>query len=96
MTPAPTPVPLPFSIPPIVAYVIAGVSTIIGLLVSQGLIDNSWERTITGIAAVALPLGYLAVNAIAHLAHAKVQAAVIAATPSVAGYGVPASGGKRH
>lgn len=74
---------------PLVAYLIASTSTVVSLLATQGLITNGWERTISGIAAVVIPLVYLAANAVHAHASATVKAAALAGpTPS----GVPSGG----
>lgn len=74
---------------PLVDYCIAAVSTTVGLLATQGLISNGWERTISGIAAVLIPLVYLAVMGVYRSVHlhaaAKVQAAALTSTSTAGG-----------
>lgn len=56
---------------------VAAVSSTVGLLLSQSLISNSVAKLVTGMAAIWIPLGYLGVVAILHLAHSRVVAARI-------------------
>lgn len=72
---------------PLLDYLIAAVSTVVGLLATQGLISNQWEKTISGIAAVAIPLAYIAAMAIYRAAHvhaSALRAAATTVTPAVA------------
>lgn len=70
----PTP---PFAVPPLVAYLIASVSAVVGLFVSQGILDPRIEKIIGGLAAILLPLGYVLANAIVHHGNAKIAAAAL-------------------
>jgi hypothetical protein len=46
------------------AQILAGLTTVIGLFASQGLITNQQEKLITGIAAVVLPIVLVAADAV--------------------------------
>lgn len=76
---------------PLLDYLIASASTVVGLLATQGLISNQWERTISGIAAVVIPLTYLVVSQIVAAVHAhgaaRITAASITATATATGAG---------
>ena len=45
------------------AQILAALGSIVGLFVSQGLLDNRLEKLITGIAAVVLPLVWVVADA---------------------------------
>ncbi len=64
-------------VPPLVHLLVAGVSTTAALLLTQSLISNRTEKLVTGLAAIWLPLGYLVLVGILHLAHARVTSARI-------------------
>lgn len=66
-------------VPPLVHLLVAGVSTTGALLVTQSLISNRTEKLVTGLASIWIPLGYLLMVAILHLAHARTTAARITA-----------------
>lgn len=44
-------------------YVLAAVGTIVGLFVSQGLIDNRFSKIIVGVASVVVPLVLAGISA---------------------------------
>lgn len=69
----------PSPIPPLVAYAVAVITSVVGLLVGQGLIDNRWEKLVAGLAAIIIPAAYVFGNAIAHAGHAKAAGYVAAA-----------------
>lgn len=57
--------PKPLSTPDITpAQIAAAVAAIVGLLVSQGLLTNDRAQLITGIAAIVLPLIWVAADAV--------------------------------
>jgi hypothetical protein len=74
---APTP---PIILPPLVAYLVAVVSAVVGLLVSLGIVDNDLEKLIGGLAAILIPAAYVIANAIIHHGASKERAALIAAS----------------
>ena len=67
------------------AYALSAVTAITSLLVTQGLISNAWERTISGIASVVIPAAFLVVNAWHAHSQAKVKAAQATAVAAAAG-----------
>lgn len=74
------------------AYILAVITTVVGLFVTQGLISNGTEKLVTGLAAAFVPLGI----ALAHsLFHAHVQAAKINARSHVVPAPAPAPAPKR-
>jgi hypothetical protein len=64
-------------LPPLVQYVITAISSAVALLATQGLIDNRWEKLVTGLASILIPLGYLVYAAVVHASNARVTAARI-------------------
>lgn len=62
------------------AQVLAGISTVVGLLVANLWISNRIGREITDIAAVVVPAIFIAADAYIRAAHVKAAATVNAAT----------------
>jgi hypothetical protein len=58
-------------------YLLAGLTTLVGLFATQGLISNGLEKLITGSAAVLLPLGFLVGQALIKAAHKHAQPAPV-------------------
>lgn len=57
------------------AQLVAAVTTVVGLLVSQGLVDNGTEKLIGGIASTLIPLVWIVADAIIRHGRANVAAA---------------------
>jgi hypothetical protein len=65
----------PYVLSPLVAYLVAVVSSTVGLLVSLGYVDNRLEKLVAGLAAILIPAVYVIANAIVHHGVLKVEAA---------------------
>jgi hypothetical protein len=59
------------------AYILAAITTVVALFLTQGLIDSKTEKLVTGLAAVLVPAIFVLAHA---LFHGRVQAATIQAT----------------
>lgn len=66
-------------IPPLLKLVIATVVEVMGLLATQGFIDNRISKLVCGLAVIVTPTMYLVLVGITRLAHARETAARIAA-----------------
>jgi hypothetical protein len=64
---------------PLWATILTTTVAVVGLLATQGFIDNRQEKLIGGLAALLVPLAAMAVNAVHHTANARVRAAQIQA-----------------
>jgi hypothetical protein len=62
-----------------VQQALALVAAVVGMLVSQGIIDNQREKLITGLAAIILPAVWMIADAVIRWAHLKAHARVITA-----------------
>jgi predicted histidine transporter YuiF (NhaC family) len=58
----------------------AALTSLVGLLVTQGLITNHSEKTITGLAAILVPIAWQLADAIIRHGRSKVAAASIQAS----------------
>lgn len=67
----------PVPIPPIVSYIVTVVTTVVGLLASQTLVDNRIEKLVTGLASILIPFAFVIANSFIHQAHSRVKAADI-------------------
>lgn len=63
---------------PFVHVLGTAVAAATALFATQGLITNSTEKLVTGLAAIFLPVAYLLLVGLLHLAHARVTASRIA------------------
>jgi hypothetical protein len=66
---------------PLAAYLIAAVTAAAALLAGEHFIDNRYEKLITGMAAIIIPVGFMVANAIHHAARARVHAAEVLTSP---------------
>lgn len=65
------------------AQIIAGISTVIGLLVTDQWIDGRLGKLLTGLASVLVPVGFLIADAVIRHGRAKIEAAKVAANAVV-------------
>lgn len=65
------------------AQILAGITTVVGLFVSQGVITNGQEKLITGIAAVVLPLVLVAADAVIRHGRSRALAPSAVVAPTV-------------
>ena len=76
------------------AQIVAAVSAIVGLFVSQGLIDNNRAQIITGVASIVLPLIWVAADAV--IRHGRARAFTVPPKGVVAEDETPAPATRRR
>lgn len=87
--------PKPLSTPDVTkAQVLAAITAIVGLCVSQGFVDNNLAQLITGVAAIVLPLIWVVADAV--IRHGRARAFQVPPKGVVADEPTPVAHGRRR